>query len=96
MMQTSKPLAENIPLCGAGHHPQWVETRGAPAGHAVGAPCPPMFHIECHRCGMATVPSTNRALPELRWTDPANPHRVAISELRRARQQASAALANVA
>lgn len=93
MRQTSRPLPPDVPLCAPGHHPQIVETHGAPVGHALGQPCPPTFHIECHQCGLATVPDTRFAVVELRWTD-ALPHkRIPISLLPRARGMALAALA---
>ncbi len=96
MFQTGKPLPASVPLCGPGHTPHLVETWGAPQGHAIGKPCPPMFHIECHRCGMATVPTAQYAMAEQRWTDPTNPNRVPLAQLRRAREQACAAVAAAA
>ncbi len=92
MQQISTPLPPSVPLCAAGHHPQLVETWGAPLGHRIGAPCPSMFHIECYRCGLATVPTPSRAMAESRWTHPTSQHRVPIAGLRRAREQACAAL----
>lgn len=93
MLQTATPLPPTVPLCAPGHHPQRVETWGAPQGHAIGKPCPPMFHIECHRCGLATLPSPSFALAEQRWTDHSNPYRIPITQLRQAREQVFAALA---
>lgn len=97
MMQTGSPLPPSVPSCGHGHRATLVQTWGAPAGHRIGTPAPHMFHIECHRCGLATVPTPSRALAESRWTDPTQAHnRVPISQLPRARQQACAALSNAA
>lgn len=85
-MQTSIPLPESVPSCGAGHRPQLVTTTGAPAGHQLGAPCPALFHIECHACGVATVPTPERGLVELRWTrDDTATWRIPISHLGRYR-----------
>lgn len=85
-MQTSLPLPASVPSCGAGHHPQIVTTTGAPVGHRLGAPCPALFHIECHACGVATVPSPERAMAELRWTRDDTPaYRIPISHLARHR-----------
>lgn len=92
MRQTSRPLPQDVPLCAPGHRPQIVETNGAPVGHAIGEPCPAMFHIECQRCGIATEPHPNFALAEARWTDQHAHKRVPISLLPRAREQAYAAL----
>jgi len=92
MLQTSRPLPPDVPLCAPGHRPQIVETHGAPVGHAIGQPCPPMYHIECHACGVATEPHTNFALAETRWTDEHARKRIPISLLPRAREQAFAAL----
>lgn len=96
-MQTGALLPASVPSCGHGHRPSFITTWGAPQGHRIGTPAPDMFHIECHQCGLATVPSPNRALAESRWTDPTQAHnRVPISQLPRARQQACAALINAA
>lgn len=85
-MQTSRPTPEDIPLCGLGHRPQIVTTTGAPLGHQLGTPCPPLVHFECHQCQLATVPSTSLAMAELRWTDPGLRDRlISISHLARAR-----------
>lgn len=85
-MQTSLPLPASVPSCGATHHPQIVTTTGAPAGHRLGAPCPALFHIECHACGVATVPTPDRAMAELRWTrDDTAAFRIPISHLGRHR-----------
>jgi len=93
MIQISRPLPDSVPLCGTGHHPHLVETRGAPLGHRLGQPCPPMFHIQCSRCAMATEPTPNRALAESRWTHPTSQHLIPIHQLRSARERAVAALA---
>ena len=97
MRQTSRPLPRSVPLCGAGHHPQIVTTEGAPTGHRLGTPCPPLVHIECHRCGVATrpVPQERGALAELRWTDPSLGHmRIPISHLARHRGEVLAEIAS--
>jgi len=85
-MQTARPVPHSVPLCQPGHRPQIVTTTGAPCGHRLGAPCPPLIHIECHRCGIATVPALNLAIAELRWTrDDLAQQRIPISHLARAR-----------
>ncbi len=96
MRQMSAPLPASVPLCAPGHHPQLVETHGAPVRAAIGTPVPVMYHIECHRCGTATVPCTSRALTEGRWTDPHGLHRIPLSHLSRARAQATSAFATAA
>ncbi len=94
MIQHSRPLPADIPTCVQGHRPQLVETRGAPAGHRVGSPCPPHFHIECHRCRVATVPSPSRAITELRWRDPMG--HIPLSDLPRVRERIAAVVAAAA
>lgn len=94
MIQHSKPLPADIPVCVAGHRPQLVQTFGAPHGHRVGTPCPPHWHIECCRCGVATVPSPSRALTESRWRDPVA--RIALADLPRVRERIAAAVAAAA
>lgn len=85
-MQTTRPVPPSVPLCFTGHRPQIVTTTGAPAGHRLGAPCPALIHIECHRCGIATVPALNLAIAELRWTREDLAHqRIEISHLARER-----------
>ncbi|MGV7200338.1 MULTISPECIES: hypothetical protein [Xanthomonas] len=98
MRQISTPLHPSIPGCQAGHHPQWVETHGAPVRlHTrLGTPVPVMFHIQCARCGVATRPTHLRSLVENRWTDPAGLHRVPLSLIGRAREEAMAALTTAA
>lgn len=86
MQQSSRPCPADIPLCCHGHRPQIVTTLGAPTGHRLGHPCPPLVHIECHMCQKATVPSTSLAIAELRWTDPSMSQLlIPISHLTRAR-----------
>ena len=85
-MQTSRPVPASVPVCQPGHRPQIVTTTGAPNGHRLGAPCPALVHIECHRCGKATVPHESLAIAELRWTrDDLAEMRIPISHLGRAR-----------
>jgi hypothetical protein len=94
--QTSTPLPASIPTCAPGHRPQWVETHGAPLRVGIGTPVPTTYHIECHRCGLATRPSDSRAITESRWTDPARAHFVPLSNLSQARAQAVSAIATAA
>ena len=92
MIQVSTPLSACVPLCGTGHRPQLVRTRGAPlVGHRIGTPCPDAWHIECHGCRTATAPSPSRAITESRWRDPAQ--RIPLSQLRLARERAAVAIA---
>lgn len=92
MRQIAHPLPASIPRCKAGHHPQLVETHGAPLRAAIGTPVPVTWHIECHQCGVATVPSESRARTETRWRDAAGTFRIPLSRLGHAREQALAAL----
>lgn len=98
MRQISTPLHPSIPGCQVGHHPQWVETHGAPLRlHTrLGMPVPVMFHIQCARCGVATRPTHLRSLVENRWTDPAGLHRVPLSLIGRAREEAMATITTAA
>ncbi|GAB3755053.1 hypothetical protein [Lysobacter olei] len=89
MFQISRPLPADVPVCAPKHRPQLVETRGAPTGHRVGLPCPSNWHVECTRCGVATVPHISRAIAELRWRDAHT--RIPLSALGRVR----AALATI-
>ena len=66
MIQRSVPAA-NVPVCKAGHRPQLVESRGAPAGHPIGTPCPPTFHVECAICQIATQPASDPGIALTRW-----------------------------
>ncbi|KAF1697966.1 hypothetical protein CSC62_07410 [Pseudoxanthomonas jiangsuensis] len=95
MRQEAIPLPPDVPTCVADHHPHLVRTYGTPRGANVGAPTPlVMFHIECCRCQVATVPHPSLAITEARWTDPAGTYRIPLSHLTRAREQfAAAALA---
>jgi len=96
-MQVARPCPADVPLCKPGHRPQIVTTTGAPSGHQLGAPCPPLIHIECHQCQLATVPSPSLAIAELRWTDPTKAELlISISHLARARADVLARLATVA
>lgn len=90
MIQFATPIAPDIPVCGHGHRPQFVETRGAPPSRSTAAECPTFVHYECAICGVATVPHTSRAVAESRWRDTASPHRVPLYLLREARAQAFA------
>ncbi|WP_238319409.1 hypothetical protein [Xanthomonas maliensis] len=98
MRQISTPLHPSIPGCQVGHHPQWVETHGAPLRlHTrLGTPVRVMFHIQCARCGVATRPTHLRSLVENRWTDPAGLHRVPLSLIGRAREEAMATITTAA
>lgn len=96
MRQVATPLPASIPTCVPGHHPQWVETHGAPHRARIGTPVPTTFHIECHRCGIATRPTASRALVEGRWTDPARTHLIPLSQLNQAREHAVSAITTAA
>lgn len=97
MRQIASLLPPSVPACKPGHRASLVETHGTPVGHALGQPCPPMFHIECHQCHLATVPTPHRALAESRWTDATQAHnRIPLSLITRARQQACAQLTHAA
>ena len=87
MIQFGSPLPSGAPLCAHGHHPQLVESRGAPRGHRLGQPCPHTWHIECAICGIATEPHPSRAIAELRWSDPDSPHRIPLSQIGLARMR---------
>lgn len=91
MRQEAIPLPASIPACVEGHHPHLVTTHGAPLRAHVGGPVPVMFHIECCRCQVATVPHPSRAIAESRWTDPSGAQRIPMSHLTRAREQIAAA-----
>lgn len=96
MLQIAEPLSPRIPVCVLGHRPQFVESRGAPLNHRPGLPCPNQYHIECARCGIATVPHPSRAIAELRWSEPDSPHRIPLSQIGQARVRAAAAYAHAA
>lgn len=96
MRQTATPLPASVPGCEPGHHPQLVTTHGAPVRHALGGPMPPLHHVECCRCQVATRPHPSRAIAESRWTDPSGHHRIPLSQITRAREEALAALADEA
>jgi len=96
-MQTARPAPNDIPLCMPRHRPQIVTTTGAPLGHQLGQPCPPLVHFECHQCQKATVPSPSLAIAELRWTDPTMAQLlIPISHLTRARADVLAGLSTQA
>lgn len=95
MPQNSWPVPASVPSCGEGHRPQYVRTTGAPAGHRLGHPCPATLHIECHRCGLATipVPEGSFGMAELRWTrEDLTAMRIPISHLVRHRAEVLASL----
>ena len=91
MRQFAQPLPATVPGCKPGHHPHLVLTVGAPHRSRLGAPVPPMWHIECCICQVATVPTESRALAESRWADPFGTHRIPLSHLPRVREQLAAA-----
>lgn len=88
MLQIAIALPKTVPVCCAGHRPTLVETRGTPSGRYYGGFCPSMWHIECVQCRIATVPHISKAVAELRWTDPSNPHRIPLSQIGEARARA--------
>lgn len=92
--QIATPLHPSIPGCKAGHHPQWVETHGAPMRlrTRLGTEVPVTYHVECARCGVATRPTHLRSLAESRWTDPFALQRIPLSLIGPAREQALAAI----
>lgn len=92
MRQTAVPLPASVPGCQPGHHPHLVTTHGAPVRHALGGPMPPLHHVECCRCQVATRPHPSRAIAESRWVDPVGLHRIPLSQITRAREEALAAL----
>lgn len=96
MIQHSQPLPADIPTCVKGHRPQLVNTRGASPGHRIGTPCPPQWHIECHQCRIATVPSPSRAITENRWRGEPEFNRIPLSDLGRVRERVAMAVANAA
>ncbi len=96
MLQIATTLPASVPYCNPNHRPQLVECRGAPLGHKPGQPYAIWWHIECCRCGIATVPSPSRALAELRWTDEQSQLRIPLSQIGQARERAAAALATAA
>ena len=93
MRQTATPLPASIPGCQPDHHPHLVTAHGAPLGHALGAPTPPLYHVECCRCQLATKPHPSRAIAESRWTEPSGRQRIPLSQISRAREEALAELA---
>lgn len=97
MIQTATPLPAHQPGCHPDHRPQRVETRGAPrSSRPLGLPCPPLWHIECARCGIATVPHPSRVVAEARWRDADDAHRIPLARIAQARTLAVAALADAA
>ncbi len=97
MRQEATQLPRDVPLCVQGHTPHLVRTQGAPLGHRAGSPCPDLWHIECSRCQLATVPSESRAITELRWTDVDSAHqRIPRSQLGYARARVLADLSHAA
>lgn len=84
MIQRSRP-APSAPACRSGHMPQLVETRGAPAGHPIGTPCPPTWHVECAICQIATVPATAPELALSRWVGRLDLFHTPLSQLSAAR-----------
>jgi len=96
MLQISHALPAGVPVCNAAHRPHLVETRGAPAGHRIGTPCPPQWHVECARCGIATVPHTNSAIALLRWRGEPDLFHIPLSQLSHVRARVAAAVAHAA
>lgn len=97
MIQIAHPLPAHAPGCHPDHRPQCVETRGSPrASRTLGLPCPPLWHVECARCAIATVPHPNRTVAEVRWRDADDAHRIPLAQIGHARTLAVAALADAA
>lgn len=95
MHQLSRPIPEGVRLCAPGHHPQLVESRGTPRGHTLLAkPCPSQFHVECSRCGTATVPAFTSDKALQRWDSNApSIFQIPLSELGHVRERVFDALA---
>lgn len=93
MRQVSHPLPAGLPVCQPGHRPQLVQTHGAPAGHRLGAHCPPQWHVECWGCGISTVPTDREAIALLRWRGTPDLFHIPLSQLTHARARVAAALA---
>lgn len=97
MIQIAHPLSMHAPGCHPDHRPQCVETRGLPrTDRALGLPCPPLWHVECVRCAIATVPHPSRAVAKARWRDPVGTERIPLAHIAHARAHTVAALAHVA
>lgn len=96
MIQYSQPLPADMPQCVAGHRPQLVQTHGAPKGHRLGTPSPAQWHVECHQCRVATVPSVSRAITENRWRGAPESNRIPLSDLGRVRERVALSVANAA
>lgn len=88
MLLIGHTLPADMPLCVPGHEPRLVEARGRPAGAAIAFRASTWWHVECHRCGTATVPCASRALAESRWRDEHTQHRIPITSI--AQQRLSA------
>lgn len=99
MLQHSRPLPADAPLCADGHRPQLVVTHGAPSGHPIGRPVVPLWHVECAICSVATIPSPLQNHALLRWRKP-GPQRdlelVPLSQLAAVRARVSAAVSHAA
>ena len=96
MIQVSSDIPTGVPACVPGHRPKLVESRGAPAGHRIGTPCPPHWHVECAQCSIATVPTASRSVALLRWRGRPELFRIPLSELGDARVRVAMAIANAA
>lgn len=96
MLQVSQSIPAGMPVCVPGHRPQLVESRGAPAGHRIGTPCPPQWHVECARCAIATVPVFNRAAALRAWRGQPDLFHIPLSQLAHARLHVVSVLANAA
>lgn len=94
MIQHSQPLPAGMPLCGEGHRPQLVESRGAPRGHRVGTACPHQWHVECARCSVATVPTTSQPVALLHWRGKPDLFHIPLSKLGHVRERMASIAAN--
>jgi len=93
MIQYSNPLPAGMAVCVEGHHPQLVESRGAPSsvrGLGAGAA---QWHVECFQCGIATVPTTHPSLALMHWRSPPDLFHIPLIQLPRVRERMAAAVA---
>lgn len=89
MHQISHPVPDGTRVCAPGHRPHLVESRGTPTGLAlIGRDCPAQFHVECTRCGTATVPAFSKLKALRRWSsDTPTLHHIPLSDLGHVRQR---------
>lgn len=85
MMQFHRDFPGRARLCGLGHKPQLIETRGTPSGVFLAQQVRSQWHVECAICGIATRPSLEASAAIRAWAGKPDLFHLPLSQLPAAR-----------